>query len=480
MRELPADHFHAIVTDPPYGIGFMGKEWDTFKPDRVAHMVGACERKGTERTSQRFPEKIAKKRTQGAGVAAARYDESPTGNGKFQAWCTTWAIECLRVARPGAHIAVCGGPRTFHRVAIALEDAGWELRDTLCWLYGSGFPKSLDMGKEMDRLAGESSDRRGLGRKYAGKGNDRGEAFNHAGDAEGVLVTAPASAAARQWDGWGTALKPAREPIILARKPFRGPVATNLKEQEAGALNVKACQLDFAGAEDEAEAKGKNQHSAHDSGPRQNNVFDVDDRPRQDWNPAGRWPPNVALDQAAAELLDSSHETTSTGHHPAQHGRSDLFAGANGGLNGAAGADAKMDAGGPSRFFYVAKASRKEREAGLDGVSPRDHGMSHGAAGAVEAGTDYAAGQGIGLNRVNRVRNHHPTVKPVALMAWLCRLLTAPDGRILDPFAGSGTTGAAAVAGGWAFTGIEIEPEYVELARHRVGSAAPLFSIEEK
>jgi site-specific DNA-methyltransferase (adenine-specific) len=476
LRELPADSVHAIVTDPPYGIGFMGKKWDTFKPERVDEARTTRRRKGTlPGAGVRFPQKYGN--AQGGGPPIT-YDESRAGNVRFQEWCTSWAVECLRVARPGAHLAVCGGPRTYHRVACALEDAGWELRDCLAWLYGSGFPKSKDIGKAIDEAAGAVRDVVGPNRFHGTNGKANSTCY---GAASRPPATAPATEQGRTWDGWGTALKPAWEPILLARKPFKGPVHRNVLEHGTGGLNVKGCQLEFAGFLDEATAKKKNAHAEFESGPRQNQIYDKDTRPRDNWNPAGRWPPNVALDEEAAELLDATTETASRGHRPGDSGPSGIFSGAGGGLNGVQRAELEyLDEGGQSRFFYVAKASREEREEGLEGMPRRAHGMSGGASGAAAEGEAYGAAQSIGLNRVSHVRNHHPTVKPLSLMAWICRLLTPPGGTILDPFTGSGSTGAAAVAGGWAFVGVEIEPEYVELARRRIHAAAPLFSVEEK
>lgn len=341
MRTMEADSVDAIVTDPPYGLSFMGREWDH-------------------------------------GVPGVEF----------------WR-EALRVAKPGAHLVAFGGTRTFHRLACAVEDAGWEVRDCLSWLYGSGFPKSLDVSKALDKAAGAERDVVGYQRLTgtAAIGGDTGRASVAAsgGTSVGAVkmspLTAPATDAARQWQGWGTALKPAWEPVILARKPLIGTVAANVLAHGTGAINVDACRIGTHGATKRSgqaayplTADGKEDRSA--SWARTgHSVVHAD---------AGRWPANVALDEAAASML-----------------------------------------GEPSRFFYTAKASRRER------------------------------GEG----------NTHPTVKPLALMRWLVRLVTPPNGLVLDPFNGSGSTGVAALAEGARYVGCEREAEYIEIARRRLESS---------
>jgi len=335
MREMPEASIDAVVTDPPYGWEFMGhREWDH-------------------------------------GVPGVEF----------------WT-EALRVAKPGAHLVAFGGPRTFHRLACAIEDAGWEVRDCLSWLYGSGFPKSLDVSKAIDKAAGAKREVVGLNQhaaKRTGAGktgvlDTRGPGL---GGIESSQVTAPATDAARTWQGWGTALKPAWEPIILARKPLIGTVSANVLAHGTGALNIDGCRVEgppsvggsISGSSALGQGSGWNAH--------ENRTTQIDRSMA-----AGRWPANVALDEEAAEML-----------------------------------------GEPSRFFYTAKASRKER------------------------------GEG----------NTHPTVKPLALMRWLCRLVCPPGGTILDPFAGSGTTLLAAGMEGLGAVGIERDPTYFAIAKKRLG-----------
>lgn len=293
MGKMAPASVDAIITDPPYGLGFMGQQWDALPPG------------------------------------------------------LPWARECLRVLKPGGHLLAFGGTRTYHRLAVAIEDAGFEMRDCLAWLYGSGFPKSKNL--------------------------------------DGV------------WQDWGTALKPAFEPIVLARKPLTGTVAETVFQHGTGALNVGECR----------------------TGP-------------------GRWPANVLLDEEAAAMLDEQ-----TGELPSQETRTDSSRGGRKGMFGVASGGARREylgqSGGASRFLYVAKASTEERNRGTVG-------------------------------------NTHPTVKPVELMRWLCRLITPPGGLVLDPFVGSGSTGIAALRESFSFVGIDNEPEYVAIARARIVGDAPLLN----
>lgn len=280
LRSTPDCCLDAVVCDPPYGLEFMGKEFDSL------------------------------------------------GDGPGQqAWHLAWAREALRVLKPGGHLVAFGGSRTYHRLACAVEDAGFEIRDSLMWLYGSGFPKSLNIG-----------------------------------------------------DGRGTALKPAHEPVVLARKPLEGTVAANVQKWGVGALNIDGCRI---ASESRPLIKSKSESSKNAFGNGLNGSQAAGK------TTLGRWPANVALDEEAGAML-----------------------------------------GEPSRFFYCAKASRKERGNG----------------------------------------NSHPTVKPVSLMRWLVRLVTPPGGVVLDPFMGSGSTGIAALLEGYKFVGIEREAPYFAIAQTRISA----------
>ena len=384
LATLEPDSIDACVTDPPYGISFMGREWDTFTPATVEKM----------RTPKAFGSDEAnpnlRGRTGWAGSAAVAYDRSAAASLKFHAWTQQWAEAVWRVLKPGAHAVVCASPRMGHRVTCGLEDAGFEIRESLLWMYGSGFPKSLDVGKQLNRTSGAEREIIGTRKKIDSFPfvPGQGETFN----TKSLNITVPATDRAHQWDGWGTALKPAYEPIILARKPLGDrTVAQCVAAFGTGALNIDGCRIDGA-------------------------------RPGD----LGRWPPNVALDEMTAARLDAE--------------------------------------GGTSRFFYVAKASREERERVCEDL-PRK------TAGDATDRQDGSAGLNsprAGAGRTHGARNVHPTVKPVALMRWLVRLVTPPGGLVLDPFAGSGITGLACITEQCRFLGIEREAEYVEIANARL------------
>jgi len=401
----------AIITDPPYGLGFMGKSWD-----REFIELRAAQRDGSGPT----PERIASGRStsSGLGVSAAAggmYDRSLTGNRGFQAWSEEWAREVLRVAKPGAHLAAFGGTRTFHRLACAIEDAGWEIRDCLVWIYGSGFPKSLN----------------------------------------------------GPWGG--TALKPGWEPILLARKPLIGTVAENVQAHGTGGLNIDACRLPISSTADATQLRFMNRGVRPNGDGWGMNAEEAEDV--QVVNPAGRWPPNVALDEEAAALLDQE-----AGDVPGQlaRARTDRQEQQNqvwGPLRYVTGApEPRGDSGGPSRFFYCPKASRAEREAGCEnlptktGAAAVDRQENSDGLNSPRAGSGRTASQ---------VRNDHPTVKPLALMRWLCRLITPVGGTILDPFAGSGSTACAAAQEGLRSVSLDLDPHYTAIAQARIAFHAP-------
>ena len=290
----------------------------------------------------------------------------------------TWR-EVLRVLKPGAHLLAFGGTRTFHRMTVAIEDAGFDIRDCLSWMYGTGFPKSLNVGC-----------------------------------------------------GRGTALKPAWEPIILARKPLAGTVAANVAEHGTGALNIDACRIPLGGesaptGSGNGSARSKFSQVATSEGNGGNTTPDT-----------GRWPANAVIDEEVAVMLDaqSGMSESQAASGVRRHGRSGGIMGNVGGLRDGR-PEGHSDFGGASRFFYCAK------------VSPEERGDSD-----------------------------HPTMKPVALMRWLCRLVTPPGGTVLDPFTGSGTTGVAALSEGFRFVGIEREDHYREdIARPRLKATQPAMAF---
>ena len=397
LTGLPDDSFHGMLTDPPYGLGFMGKRWD--------HSVPSAE---------------------------------------------VWA-EALRVLKPGAYGLVFGGTRTWHRLAVALEDAGFALRDTLMWVYGSGFPKSHDVSKAIDRAAG--AERQAVGVKRSGLSmnpnlNDDGWANAGAGeDGKCVPITTPATSEAERWDGYGTALKPAWEPILLVRKPPDGTVASNAVQHGTGALNIDGTRVG-----DTVETWPKSRSFA--PGISAGYTTGVTKGPTQSTGevPRGRWPANLihdGSDEVLEGFPDSKGRVGMTQHGS---GTNDVY-GKFARTAKSFVSDGKPDEGSAARFFYAAKVSKQERVAGTDG-------------------------------------NSHPTLKPIALTEYLARLILPPgdDTRILTPFSGAGSEMIGALKAGWSHaTGIDADPEFVEIAlarlRHWTGAAAadssPLFAEEQ-
>lgn len=440
MRAMPEASVDAIVTDPPYGLEFMGMAWDTMREDGKPRARNEWGDFGSREHARHPSEVQAIRRNKGLA---------------FQQFSLAWATEALRIAKPGAHLLAFGGTRTFHRLAGALEDAGWEIRDTLCWLYGSGFPKSLDVSKALDKAAGAE---RECTRPGVVQRDGYGEDWDTGDSAQRPRYDLPATDAARAWEGWGTALKPAWEPIILARKPLVGTVATNVTVHGTGALNIDGCRIGGNG------------------GNRRDNLSTTEPRgaamgayavPAAAVDGLGRWPANVVLDPEAAALLDAQ-----SGERPGMR-EATLNRGATTGKGLGYGSTSPQsaglvgygDTGGASRFFYCAKASRAEREEGLAEIAARQRDDSRTADQPMNGGDGNPYNRGVAPRR-----NHHPTVKPVALMRWLVRLVAPPGGLVLDPFAGSGTTGIACALEGVRFLGLEREAEYVAIAEARLRS----------
>ena len=315
----------------------------------------------------------------------------------------------------------------YHRLAAGIEDAGFEIRDTLMWLYGSGFPKSLDVSKAIDKAAG-----------FEGKVIAKGKSWNNPESKDGDTARMNASPgeydikelseAAKKWQGWGTALKPAVEPIVLARKPLIGTVAENVLTHGTGALNIDASRIGTT-KEIPGSANSKGETSGYMKGWGDKNETMSSHNPN-----IGRWPANILLDEEAAALLDEQSGVSSS---PAPYYQQTKSKGINAPeTRGDVQSSHHGDSGGASRFFYVAKASRAERNKGLE-------------------------------------RNIHPTVKPVDLMRYLIRLVTPKGGTVLDPFMGSGTTAVAAIEEGVSWIGCEREPEYVAIIEARIAAAQP-------
>ena len=413
----------------------------------------------------------------------------------------------MRVLKPGGHILSFAGSRTYHRMAVRIEDAGFEIRDQIMWIYGSGFPKSHNIGKAIDKKQGiishsilelkqiiidyfnqsglkknefdklcnfraakymrtESREDDGWGeaipsnekwikikevlnidtdeydelfqsavRDVVGRGSSGiGKAFTKEGWHSETMefdITEAKNEEAKNWEGWGTALKPAHEPIVMARKPLIGTVAENVLEWGVGGINIDGCRVGFVSDEDKKEATEKNQHKKFDSKMGTNEVYgDYSMLEPQNYEAVGRFPANIIFDEEAGKLLDEQIE------------------------------------GGASRFFYCPKTSKSDRNEGLDEfekkVTMRDDGQPYGM------NTNQFRPDGSERKPVEPKSNHHPTVKPTDLMAYLIRLVTPKGGIVLDPFMGSGSTGKAAVREGMDFIGIERETEYFEIAKSRI------------
>ena len=403
LPSLEPEQFTACVCDPPY------------------HLTQAS-RKGSPRNND--PETpFGRTRVGSRGFMGKTWDGGDTA---FQ---PDFWTEVLRVLKPGAMLLAFGGTRTFHRLTCAIEDAGFEVRDCLMWLYGSGFPKSHDMSKALDKLAGAT--REIVGRRQ--QPDIRGDSFQNrqrhgkTGNVE-ILDTAPATEIARRWDGWGSSLKPAWEPIILAMKPLDGTFAENANRHGVAGLNIDSSRIGTGeGGRRDGETTANKRYSDRGS-----TNFAATPGPRGG-DAKGRWPANLLLDEEAGRLLDGQSGITKSG---AMKRLIAPYPGENvtGFLRGHSGPHNQHgDSGGASRFFYCAKATKRDRT---------------------------CEGQ---------VENNHPTVKPRALMEYLCRLVTPPGGGlVLDPFMGSGSTGIAALLTGNRFVGIELEPESFETARQRI------------
>ena len=367
LKNCPDNYMDSIVTDPPYGLSFMGKKWD--------------------------------------------YDVPST-----EIW-----KECLRVLKPGGHLLAFGGTRTYHRLVVAIEDAGFEIRDQIQWIYGQGFPKSQDISKAIDKAAG--AERTEGAREWTGGQRSSGILGENHGTQTLIKYDTPATPDAQKWSGWGTALKPANEPICLARKPLsESTIAKNVLKHGTGGLNIDGTRIDSNG---EKLARPFNEAN--------NEILGTYAKFGNPVEPAGRFPSNVILDEDAAQVLDGqsgvskSNARPPTGKPKYTGSNQDSFA-----MKASSTLDTTIrgheDSGGASRFFYVAKASKADR------------------------GAD----------------NTHPTVKPIKLMEYLIKLVTPEGGVVLDPFMGSGTTGVAALRNGFKFRGIEMNEEYFKICEARI------------
>lgn len=544
LRSLPDCSVDSVVCDPPYALGFMGREWDTFGMD-----VGRGAQARSQRRAEVTPTGEGHSTSAGPYLASG-VDSLRAAGLPFQRWCEAWATECLRVLKPGGHLLAFGGTRTWHRLACAVEDAGFEIRDSLAWMHGQGFPKNLDVSKALgdkrcqcekvelshdgdvrgvrdgvpataeSRRPGEVADVlapvqrqgagsgvgevRGAGAEDArplrpeagagepgmegrrdvqapegelhrpalrevpsgvpgdgpqrrlrdgapsGDGSTAGEVSASVGGGEshqprpagqpagelGALPVERGSQARGGWpvcgrcgkpcipDGLGTALKPAFEPVVVARKPLTGTVAATVLAHGTGALNIDACRVGDGGQLSWAEPRGNGYMGG---GSNAGAVAATE-------NAKGRWPANVVLDESQAAALDEqsgeSRDGTAVKRNRSEDGRAPYEASSYMITDRSREDQTYGGQGGASRFFYVAKADASER--------PRVNGTAH------------------------------PTVKPLDLMRWLVRLVTPPGGTVLEPFAGSGTTVEACIIEGFQCIAIEREADYLPLIRQRI------------
>jgi len=431
MRALPDNSVDAVVTDPPYALNFMGRAWDNF----TGTPVGACEECGNDDPPDGYRyctdcmealDEAALRDLPMLGHQSQNWNDKAThsrgyadnNNAAFQRWCRIWSIEALRVLKPGGHLLAFGGTRTWHRLAVAIEDAGFEVRDSIAWMYGSGFPKSLDVSKAIDKAAGELQ-HEGRGMLQSGSGTMTLTPSIKPSD---YVKPAPATDAAKHWQGWGTALKPAFEPIVVARKPLIGTVAENVQQYGTGALNIDGCRI------------GTRENAPQITGAKKTGTtYGIIDSPGGKILDKGRWPANVILDESQAAELDKQSGVTSSAQASMPLPKGHSFAGDTYGGDGASNGESIRgfnDTGGASRFFYTAKATSAER--------PRVDGVAH------------------------------PTVKPLDLMRYLVRLVTPPGGTVLEPFAGSGTTAEACIVEGFKCIAIEMTDDYLPLIVQRI------------
>lgn len=410
----------AIITDPPYGLKFMSKKWDYDVPS-------------------------------------------------VEIW-----REVLRVLKPGGYLLSFGGTRTYHRMVVNIEDAGFEIRDQIQWLYGSGFPKSYNISKGIDKKF--MAEREVIG-KSPHSANRKPNAVKTRGDFNKESqrnITAPSTDLAKQWDGFGTALKPANEPIVLARKPLSEKnIVDNILRWGTGGLNIAQCRVEGITSGSGTVNNSSVYELGHKTKPRKGvpNII----------NTQGRFPANLILDEQAAEMLDEqsgvsksikasrgrgfSSKGSNEGYKRPSHDNPD-FQNVMGGFN---------DSGGASRFFYCAKASKAERNAGLEGMPDLNAEIKDAILNKDNSNNPNTKGRKANPidcitqnKKLHTKGNHHPTVKPIKLMTYLCRLITPPGGVVLDPFMGSGTTGAACKKLKQKFIGIEKEKEYFEIAKMRI------------
>ena len=417
LKELDDNSVDSIVTDPPYGLSFMGKAWDYDVPKK----------------------KIWK--------------------------------ECMRVLKPGGHLLAFAGSRTYHRMAIRIEDAGFEIRDQIMWIYGSGFPKSRDIGKDIEKIkVGGIKNLKQIGTKQGIKVETGTSGYSYSKEyvpgismgGKQISGDIPVYEITNEWGGWGTALKPAHEPIVMARKPLSGKtVGNNVLEWGTGGINIDDSRIGFSEEDlQKTDRVGTVDKTKYDG------IYGSYGKDEYKPDPQGRFPANVIFDEEAGKILDEqSGISKSTGGRIEKKTGWGEFGGS-GQKEIIEGQPGFGDRGGASRFFYCPKTSKTDRNEGLEEFDDKLQANAKFRPNHLEKALEGDSGKPHG--RYTPTKNNHPTVKPTDLMLYLIRLVTPKGGTTLDPFMGSGSTGKAAVRGGFDFIGIEREKEYMEIATARI------------
>ena len=418
----------SIVTDPPYELGFMGRSWDS------------------------------------TGIA-------------FQK--ETWEL-CFKVLKPGGHLLAFSGSRTYHRMAVAIEDAGFEIRDQVMWLYGSGFPKSMNIGKALDNKLGNERIKTGEKKTHSNKGIKQSEQRTAIGaGAFGQEVEEDVTVGTSEWEGWGTALKPAHEPLVLARKPLsEKSIVDNVLKHRTGGINIDECRVE--GNTENVERKKVVRKSRDENGVWTNNNsgMKAEGSEYADADPRGRFPSNVMHD--GSDVVKDIFPNTKSSNVSRERKAGTEF-GQSSGWNKHNNVDSGLmpaygDEGSASRYFYCAKTSKAERNQGLDNFPIKQTQGGGGGIGNYKDDVNSASGK-FGSEKAPS-KNTHPTVKPIKLMKYLCRLITPKGGTVLDPFMGSGSTGMAAKEENFEFVGIEKEEQYFNIASARIESVDTKSTLE--
>lgn len=402
LKQLEDNSIDSVVTDPPYGLSFMNKKWDYDVPS-------------------------------------------------VEFW-----KEVLRVLKPGGHVLSFGGTRTYHRMVVNIEDAGFEIRDQIMWLYGSGFPKSLNIGKAIDKIQGnEREEIEPTGRyKYGFENSLKGEIYGKYND--DIKLTKGNS----EFEGWGTGLKPANEPIVLARKPIsEKTIAENVLRWGTGGINIDGCRIEINDITNFEQIQNQTKNENSNWGAYHNRGF-----VNKMYKEEGRFPANVVLDEEAAKQLDEQSGNLKRGIDKIGKEYDSINNGSKIGMKNVMVSNYPGE-GGASKFFYVSKVSKKERNLGLEDFEDKEQkNINSTFSNRIENGIV------TNTRTDNPTKNNHPTVKPINLLTYLCRLITPPNGTILDPYMGSGSSGISALLEGFNYVGMEMEEEYFRIAEGRINN----------